>query len=281
VEDTILVPIDFSEQSLIALDQAYNLARSSQLSLSIMTVVKTNSNFWGIFSDNEKKDLEFKIEQKLKTLAKELSQKADVDVHTIIRRGKVIEEIMRVSEHLTPRMIVMGTSPGNHIATKIIGSRALQIIKTSTFPVLSIKGKSHTNGCENILLPIDSTKHTEQKVHLAIEMAKVFKSKITILTAIDKNNPVAIETVNQKFEIIKKEIDSHSIPCETGYLYTESDRSLMALSILAYAHRVQADLIVIMTQQENSINKFFLGSLAQNIIFSSDIPVLTLNPKIN
>jgi nucleotide-binding universal stress UspA family protein len=53
----------------------------------------------------------------------------------------------------------------------------------------------------------------------------------------------------------------------------------MAKALLNYAHKVNADMVSIMTQQEHDISEFFLGSLAQNIIFSFDIPVLTITPK--
>ena len=62
-------------------------------------------------------------------------------------------------------------------------------------------------------------------------------------------------------------------------LKPEDDKGGMAKSIITFAHKVNADLIAIMTQEENGISDFFLGTLAQNIIFSSDIPVLTINPK--
>ncbi|MBN2667696.1 MAG: universal stress protein [Bacteroidales bacterium] len=279
MENTLLVPIDFSQQSLIALDQALGLAESSNLSVTIMTVVKTNSNFWGVFSEDEQKDLEIKIEQKLKKLANESKEQRNVEVYSIIRRGKVVDEILRVADHLKPKMLIMGTTAGINITRKIIGSRALHIIKTSPYPVLSIKGKVHSKGCENILLPIDATKHTEQKVKMTIEIAKWFNSKITILTALEKNNQDKIDIVNTKLQNIKTEIEAHQIVCDTEYLYTDDDRGIMATSIVGFAHKVQADLMVLMTQQEGSFKEFFLGSLAKNIIFSSDIPVLTINPQ--
>ena len=280
MEKTILVPLDFSEQSMVALEQSYNLAKLSKSSVTILSVIKTGSSFWGIFSDNEKKDFELKIEQKLISVAKEIEQNEGVEVGTIIRRGKVVDEIIRVSNYLNPQIIVMGTSSGTQITRKIIGSRALRIIKESKYPVISVKGKLHSNTCENILLPIDATKHTSQKVQLAIEMAKLFDSKI-ILSVLEKNNKAKKEQVSNKLKEIKGRIEEKNIECHTDFLYTENDKDLMAVSIVGFAHKTNADLIAIMTQQESGIADFFLGSLAQNIIFSSDIPVLTINPKNN
>ena len=279
MEKTILLPLDFSEQSLIALEQSYNLAKLSKASITILNVIKTTSGFWGVFSDEDKKEYEKKIEKKLKETAKKIDTEQGIDVRIIIRKGKTIEEIMRVSDYLTPMVIIMGTSSGKSITRKIIGSKTLHVIKTSKYPVISIKGKEFSTSCKNILLPIDASKNTSQKVDLAIKLAKIFKSKITVVTAISKKNLSLIEKVNATLSEIKSKIENNKIICETDFIHADDDKARMAKALLNYAHKVNADMVSIMTQQEHDISEFFLGSLAQNIIFSFDIPVLTITPK--
>ena len=61
---TILVPLDFSEQSFIALEQSYNLAKLSDSTLTLLHVVRENNSVFGLFSDNEKKDIIYKLKVK-------------------------------------------------------------------------------------------------------------------------------------------------------------------------------------------------------------------------
>jgi len=279
VENTILVPIDFSEQSMIALEQSYNLAKLSHSSITLLNVIKTGSSFWGIFSDNEKKDFELKIEQKLRKTAKSVEEKIGIDVGVIMRMGKVSEEILRVADYLAPKLIVMGTTSGINISRKIVGSRTLHIIKTSKYPILSVKGKDHTQGCENILLPIDATKETIQKVDLAIDLALLFKAKITVVSAISKSKKKHLKLISISLDEIKNRIEQSNIICDIETFYTSDSKDSMAKEIIGLAHKVNADLLMIMTQQEKGLSEFFLGSLARNIIFSSDIPVLTTIPR--
>ena len=279
MENTILVPIDFSDQSMIALEQSYNLAKLSHSSITLLNVIKTGSSFWGVFSDSEKLDIEKKTDVRLRAIAREVQEKTGVETGVIMRKGKVVDEILKIADYLSPNLIVMGTSSSTHISRKIIGSRALNIIKTSKFPVISVKGKLHSNICENILLPIDATKNTGQKVQLAIKMAHFFNSKITILSALEKKNDKKIEHVNKVLAEIKEKIENEDIVCATDFIYSDNDSGLMAMSIISFAHKVHADLIAIMTQQESGFAEFLLGSLATNIIHASDIPVLTINPK--
>lgn len=278
MENTILVPLDFTEQSMIALDQACRIALTSHSSLTILNVIKTSSGFWHVISDQEKKDYQKKTEIKLKEIALEIGEKSKIEVGIIIRNGAVNEEIIRVANYLKPILIVMGTSPGVHISRKIIGSKTLHTIKSAKFPVISVKGKLHSSVCENILLPIDATKHTTLKIQLAVDIARMFNSKITLLTAIEQSKKERINLVKEKLKSVKHTIEAEGIKCVSDFIMTENDRSSMAISILGYAHKVNADLIVIMTQQEAGVSDFFLGSLAKNIIFTSDIPVLSATP---
>ena len=48
--------------------------------------------------------------------------------------------------------------------------------------------------------------------------------------------------------------------------------------ILDYAHDEQADLIMIMTQNELNFKELFVGTIAQKIVNLSDIPVLSIRP---
>jgi nucleotide-binding universal stress UspA family protein len=278
VENTLLVPIDFSEQSLIALEQACSLSKTSRSTVTILNVVKTNSNYWTVFTESEQRELEKKIEQKVKATAREFEAKFDVEIGSIIRKGKVVDEIMNIADYLKPKLIIMGTTPGNNISRKIIGSRALHIIQSSKYPVISIKGKQHSVGCNNILLPIDATKTTEEKVILAVSLANDYQAKVTIVTAVPNKYAYKTELIEKTINRIKNTIEDNGIVCDTKILFTGNDKDKMALSIIGHAHQCQADLIAIMTKRESSFTEFFLGSLAKNVIFSSDVPVLTINP---
>ena len=49
--------------------------------------------------------------------------------------------------------------------------------------------------------------------------------------------------------------------------------------MLDYAEDIAADLILIMTQQENDFKELFIGSKAQAIINKSEVPVMSVLPQ--
>ena len=48
---------------------------------------------------------------------------------------------------------------------------------------------------------------------------------------------------------------------------------------MKYAKRIKADIIMVMTQSEMDWSDMFISSATQDIINSSDIPVLSVHPK--
>lgn len=68
---------------------------------------------------------------------------------------------------------------------------------------------------------------------------------------------------------------SQSTAVELGHKLTQGPP---AESILARAEEIGADLIVMGTQGKRGIKRFFLGSVAEQVLRASAIPVLTIRP---
>jgi len=70
------------------------------------------------------------------------------------------------------------------------------------------------------------------------------------------------------------------IKCKATLLETGSSTQDLVPAILNYSRdQEDIDLIMIMTQQENRLVEFFIGSAAQQIIRESTIPVMSIIPK--
>ncbi len=279
MENTILVPTDFSDQSLIALEQSYNISKLFNASITLVNVIRTNGSIWSVFGKEEKENLEKKILANLQLISSEIAEKKGIKVNCKVLKGKVVDSIIDLSNEIKPVFLVVGTTGDTNITRKIIGTRALRWIRETSCPVITIKGKNHRDGCENILLPLDLTKQTKQKVELTKKIASLFGSKIFVVSIITKKSANEIGEAELQLLQVKKDIIKDNISCETELLHSSKEPELMALKLIGYAHNIDADLIAIMTQQEKEFKEFFIGSQAQQIIFQSDIPILTVNPK--
>jgi nucleotide-binding universal stress UspA family protein len=276
----ILVPIDFSEQALIALDQSYNLARLTNADITLLYVMdEEHKNLFSIFSKEKKRKSEEKkyqkgIKAKLEDLAKETMTKAGVSVSVKIKSGKVYEEILEVATDLKAAFIIMGTNGQVGLRKRFIGSNALRVVKESNCPVITIKGKKHRAGCKYIVLPLDLTQETKEKVGKAVELANYFGSAIKLVTVVNTDDEIIMKKLTLQLKQVESFIKKQKLDVTSEFVKNKN----VAEGVIKYAKKVKADLIMIMTQSEMDWTDLFIGSTAQEIINNSEVPVLSIHP---
>jgi nucleotide-binding universal stress UspA family protein len=271
----ILVPVDFSEQSLIALGQSFNLARLTKADLTLINVIEDTFHL-PFFTKKEDKSIEKKIVKELEKLASETAAKSGIRVNFLVERGKVYEEIQNAAKKLKCTFIIMGTN-GSVGLKKFIGSNALRVIRESPCPVITIKGKKHRTGIKNIVVPLDLTKETREKVKKAIEIATLFTSTINLVSVFTTDDEFIVNKLKRQMNQVHDFIKEHNINCTVEFIHGDD----VSEEIVSYAKKIKADLIMIMTQEEmNWTDIMFISSSAQQVINSSDIPVLSIRPKV-
>jgi nucleotide-binding universal stress UspA family protein len=275
----ILVPIDFSEQSLIALEQSYNLAREYNAEITLLHVIEESGMLAKFFSNEQHDDLKKKIQEQLDKLAINESKKAKLKINTLIARGAVYEKINEIAELINATMVIMGTNGEQGLKKRFIGSNALRVVRESRIPVITIKGKHHRKGCKNIVLPLDLSKETREKVNKAIELSKVFGgATIRVVSVLFTTDEFVVNRITRQLGQVKTFLEKENIECTAEIIKGIKGEETLAQNILEYAHKVEGDLIMIMTQQEIDFTQYFIGSSAQEIINHSKIPVLSIRP---
>ncbi len=280
-ENKILLPFDFGEQSTIALDQSYNIARMINAEIIILHVITENNALWGLFSKNEQDDLVEKLKSKLIDFAGHIEKKSGVKITPLVEKGKLVNTILDTAERLNVKFLIIGTASSTDMKQKVVGSNSLRIIREARCPVITIKGKNHKEGCRNIVLPLDFTKETREKVTNTIYIAKYFNSIVHTVTMNSTSDTYLMNRLKLQLTQVSEFIEAQGIKCTQNFLNTQAGNANMCKALLDFSHKVDADLIIIMTQQETEVIKYFVGSLAKEIIHNSDIPVMSIVPKGN
>ena len=285
--NSILVPTDFSEQSLVALEQTYNLAYLNNVNITLLHIIPetTGLSFIPFFSKVQSKLLtqQYKDEctAKLNKIIEKASKKTKVIIKPLLETGKIYEKIIEVSELIFAKYIALGVNslPIDSKKRTYLGSNTLRVLKEAKCPVLTIRGKNFRNGCNTIVLPLDLTKETKTKVQKAIELAKYYDATIKVFSALLTDDVAIVEKLTGQIQEVQKYIFERSVVCSAELRNGMKGNETLVSMILNYAHEVEADLIMIMTQQENDWVEFFVGSTAQAIISQSCIPVMSLSPQ--
>lgn len=277
----ILVPVDFSEQSLIALEQSYNLARGYEAEISLLYVIEEGGLLSKFFSAEQHELMKEDVQKKLDGLAAEIEKKKKITINTLVAKGVVYEKINEVASLINATMIVMGTNGADGLKKKFIGSNALRVVRESTIPVITIKGKEHRNGCRNIVLPLDLSKETREKVSYAIDLSRHFGgAAVRVVSVLFTTDEFIVNRITRQLGQVKSFLEKEEVECSAEIIKGIRGEETLAQNILEYAQKVEGDLIVIMTQQELDISDYFIGSAAQEIINNSQIPVLSIRPSV-
>lgn len=274
----ILFPFDFSEQALIALDQCYDLARFYNAELTLLYVI--DEEIAGDRKATDEKSLEKEMHAKLDEVGSSINQKHNIKVNTVIAKGRVYEKILEVAEMIGAKFIVMGTKGAAGLKKTFIGFYAMKVVKESKCPVITIRGKEKHESYRNIVLPIDLSKESREKVNNAIELGKFYKATIHVISVVFSSDEDTMNRLTNYMELVKNYIKKAGLNCTGEIVKAVKGISTIAQAIMNYANEIDADLIIITTQQGFEIMPLFIGSTAQDIINHSDIPVMSIVPSI-
>jgi nucleotide-binding universal stress UspA family protein len=279
----ILIPLDFQKQSILALEQSYNLARIIQAEIVLLYVHEQSGIFAGLFSHDQHNEMLSKIDEKLAELAGRVSLVSGLTINYRLEKGRIYSKIIDVAKEIQAQYIIMGTHSTDEGEEKElrVGANASKVIRSAICPVITIKTKPLNYGCRNILLPLDLTKETRQKVAKCIEIAKIYGAGIKIVTAIwKKNDPEINGRLYEQGEQVTTSISAEGIACTFEVLESHDAENTLVPTILTYAYQQgDIDLVLILTQQEIGIVEYFVGSHAQEFIRLSEIPVMSIIPK--
>jgi nucleotide-binding universal stress UspA family protein len=286
IYNTILVPTDFGERSLIALEESFNLSKITGLEITLLHVIRDNQNLFSAFggerSKSMKKEYESQLRSQLQEIAADATSRSGTRVNAIVSHGKAYDKILKSSHLLQSRFIVQGINnekPGsgkNHI-----GSNALRVINKAECPVITVKNPHSYNGCRSILLPLDLTEETRQKVSHGIEMAKIFGSDIKVVSVYWSTGSKSIlNQLETQMKQVTAFIKKAGISCSGQIIEKKGTARSLTPMLLQFSEKHEdIDLIIIMTQKESGLFDLFLTSSAQDIITESKVPVMTIIPK--
>lgn len=254
----ILIPIDFTKQSLLAIKQSYNLAKYTHSKLILLHVYdKTGEESYDA----------------LNKLTKQTEQESGVPTEFMNVKGDIYDETDRVAEEVGATLIIAGLE--SHMKFRnIIGSSASKLIRKAPCPVITIRGGDHRDGCENILLPLDLSTETREKVDAAVQFAQYFGASIRILGVFDPADATYENQLLAYSHQVKQFIKSKGISCTNKSIPAKD----VAETVVEYANKIETDLIMIMNKPGLNVGEFFGGTDAQRIVDISNIPVMTIQP---
>jgi nucleotide-binding universal stress UspA family protein len=276
----ILIPTDFSDTSLRAVKHGALLARKSKGEVILLHVQKKRDLVELIlpaFNESSTDKVRAYLETRLRELARQISASYAIQVTPVLSFGNITSGIAEAAEQHGAGLIVMGTQGGDSHNDLFLGSNSYRVLTKSVVPVMTVRSDTGRAGFSDILLPIDSSEHSRQKVHSAVRLAEQFGATLHVLGLLGTDE----KDYEYKMHVILPQIQKiarvHKLPA-TAHIEEAKNR---ADKTLEYAAQVGADLIIIMSDERSGLSGLILGSYAHQLINKSMIPVLTIPPEVH
>jgi nucleotide-binding universal stress UspA family protein len=271
----IIVAIDFSRSSLHALEYAINLANRIKSNIILVWVDNTKSDE-SVYPDlmiGSRKEITISFDE---IVAKYSPMLKEGEITYKIRKGKVHIEVANQAKYSDAMLVVAGAHGVTGFEEFWIGSNAYRIVTYSPCPVITIRSDyNFKKDIKKIVLPIDSTLETRQKLPFSTIIAKYFNSEIHVVSLQNTTIKAVRQKVDNYTAQVKKYLEEENVP----FINESVDAENITNATIEYANKIGADLIVIMTEQEMTTANLFLGAYAQQMVNHSPIPVLNIHAK--
>ena len=269
-QKTIIVGTDFSKGSYVALELAVDIAKKIHADIQLMWVCREKM----LYTDDQNNYVRNLATQKMDDLCEKYQPQLEgTTITPMIMQGKVAPMLAAQAEKANATMIVIGTNGASGFEKYWMGSTAVRIVQEATCPVLSIReGFNFHKSLERILVPLNMSTNSRQKLPVAVKMAKAFDAHIHLLGQYENNSQA------QTVGIYMKQAETFLQKQNVAYTSETMLAKNLPEEALAYADTINADLIVISTEQEQVLSSLFIGTNAQQFVHHSLIPILSVHP---
>ncbi|MBO3117821.1 universal stress protein [Winogradskyella sp. DF17] len=270
----IIIPVDFSKHSEYALETAAALAKVHNAELIVMHMLELSDSIFSTTSSQKNEETHFMLMVAKKNFEEFLDKSylEELTVTPMIKHHKVLKEVSEVASSVKADLIVIGSRGHSDFDGIFTGSNTEKVVRHSTTPVLVVKSKPKSVEFNHAVLAIDFNENSISPVKSALELLNQLAKKVTLLhinlpnlgfLSTDEIHDQVEEFLKLgKFEDLKSSVDftaDHNV--EDG--------------VRNYAKRENADALAIITHGRTGINHFFGGSISEDLVNHSKLPVIT------
>lgn len=129
---------------------------------------------------------------------------------------------------------------------------------------------------KNIMVPTDGSEYAAKAEDVAVELAKQLNAKIVGIYVIDEKLIYPYEVLedegNEILQSLQKKAEDAGVEFKEELITGDPLRDMKTI-----ARKANADLVVISPHGKNKIEKLIIGSVADRVIKTSDVPVMIVH----
>ncbi|CAM3372705.1 universal stress protein [Aequorivita lipolytica] len=273
----ILIPTDFSENSLNAIKYATELFKHGYAEIYLLHAfadevydAKTRLAH-EIFDELQQKTLD-RTKEALENFSEKIlafSPNPKHKLHTIAEFGLLVDSVNDWVEKENIDVVVMGTKGKTDDKKITFGSNTLQVIKYVKCPVLAIPEVYGDVHPKNILFPTDyQLPHKRRELKLVSSIAKCFASRINFFY-VSKFPSLSLRQQDNKTFL-------EAVFCENQINFHHEEGKDITKAINTFIIENPIDMLVMVNTRHSYLENILYQSTVEKIGLHIDIPFLVL-----
>lgn len=270
---TIIVPVDFSKYSENALKVAAQLAKKENativtvhmLGLSDANLIKEGNGMEGMFL--------IKLTQKRFEEFLDKDYLEGITIHQTVKNYKIFSELDEVAKEHQADLIIMGSHGSSGLQEVFVGSNTEKVVRTASVPVLVIKDEYDFTSTTAVFAcdyKLESLEVFKKAMHLFMSLG--IQAKLVYINLPGENYRSTKQIEQQIVDFLVHLDKENTILPEDIMIY--SDYSVEQ-GVFNYAKKTKAGVIGIPTHGRRGLAHYFSGSISEDIVNHSQIPVIT------
>jgi len=270
----IIVPTDFSEQADNALRVAADIARENNGEVFLLHQLDLPLHLANNASSNLPEAVFFMklAKEKFDNLLTADYLKG-VTIHGDVETGATFNGIMDTVKRHNADLIVMGSHGATGIKNVFIGSNAEKVVRNSEVPVLVIKDRKKRLDVNDFVFATDLDPASNGALKEAADFAKNTKCNLHLLYVNTPSNFLNSQKAEQKVKDYLKDVNVQ--PAD----YTIYNDFSIEEGVFNFTKDIKGDLIGMATHGRRGLSHFFNGSVSEDIVNHSSLPVVTFRIK--
>ncbi|AEM56978.1 universal stress protein [Haloarcula hispanica N601] len=277
--DRILVPTDGSPGSERAFEVAATLASTHDAAVHVLSVVDEHGP-----TDDWDYDGDSPAEAFIESQADHVDTEG-LSVTTAVREGVVHDAVLDYGDENEIDLIVMGTHGRTGVRRFLLGSVTEKVVRLADVPVLSVKADAEpgTVSFDDILLPTDGSSGAEAAIEPTGALASATDATVHLVSVVDTRSlgiDVGSSVIVDELESVATDAVGDASDRLSGMgvetVETAITHGVPYRAILDAIEEADADLVVIGTHGRTGIDRYLLGSVAEKLVRTSPVPVMTV-----
>ena len=270
----LLIPVDFSEESIAAIENGIQIANNVGLALTMIHVKKKKNYYMGFSTTSEEQYPDDVLEAQFNQVLIDYKNKytAGGDFNYIIAHGSISHEIVKEAHKEDVYAICTALQGNTSLRDYLIGSNAHRVLSASKVPVFSVRKEMGLRTTKKILMPIDDSANSRLKVPFVTEMAIILNAKVIVCALTD----TPFDEINNRVANHAKQAFNYMGNAGVNVTLKEEYNAEMSKKLVELTVQDNVDLLAFHTDMiEGPIGLMMSGSV-RYILHKSQCPLLCI-----